>query len=152
MVYGMPRVLVIGYGNRSRGDDGIGYRAAELLREKLSRLDVEVLAVHQLTPDLMVAISRAQRVIFIDAAAEGPPGEIRRQELAAQPGSGAFTHQASPAGLLAGAAALYGSCASGVLYTIAGATFDFGEQFTPAVERSLAMLLAMIEDAAVRTN
>ncbi len=100
----------------------------------------------------MLAISRAQRVIFIDAAAEGQPGEIRRQELAAHPAPAAFTHQASPAGLLAGAAALYGSSVSGILYTIAGETFDFGEQLTPVVERSLATLLAMIENAAVGTD
>ncbi len=110
------------------------------------------MAVHQLTPELMLAISRAQRVIFIDAAAEGLPGEIRRQELAAHSAPAAFTHEAGPASLLAGAAALYGSTVSGVLYTIAGETFAFGEQLTPVVERSLATLLAMIEDAAVGTD
>jgi hydrogenase maturation protease len=148
----MARVLVIGYGNRSRCDDGIGYRAAERLRESLSRPDVEVLAVHQLTPELMVAISLAQRVIFIDAESEGQPGEIRRRELAAEPAAPFFTHEAGPASLLAGAASLYGSTASGILYTIAGETFDFGEQLTPVVERSLTTLLAMIEDAAVETD
>ena len=106
----------------------------------------------QLTPELMVPISRAERVIFIDAAAAGQPGEIRRQELAAHPTPVAFTHETGPAGLLAGAAALYGSNVSGILYTIAGEAFDFGEQLTPVVERSLATLVALIENAAVRTD
>ncbi len=148
----MPRVLVIGYGNRSRSDDGIGFRAAELLRDRLSQPDLEVIAVQQLTPELMLSISRAQRVIFIDARAAGQPGEIRRQELAAHPATAAFTHEASPAGLLAGAAALYGSSVPGVLFTVTGKSFDFGEQLTPIVERSLARLVEMIQNAAVESD
>jgi len=154
----MPRLLIIGYGNRLRGDDGVGCRAAELLRQRLAQVDVEILAMHQLTPELMEAIGRAQRVIFIDAAAEGQPGEIVRQELAVSagfktsPGPAAFTHQASPAALLAGAAALYGSNASGVLYSIVGESFEFGDQLTPAVDRALTALVNAIENAAVASD
>ena len=31
----MPDTLIIGYGNPLRGDDGAGYIAAELLRERI---------------------------------------------------------------------------------------------------------------------
>ena len=144
--------LIIGYGNRSRGDDGVGYRAAELLRERLAGAEAEILAVHQLTPELMEPISRARRVVFIDAAAEGRPGEIRRQELTVSPAPATFTHQSTPAALLAGAAALYGSSASGVLYSIAGESFAYGEQLTPAVERAMVQLVAAIENTAVGTD
>jgi len=149
----MSRLLIIGYGNRLRGDDGAGCRAAELLQVKLAgAAGVEILAVHQLTPELMEPISRARRAIFIDAAAEGAPGEIRRQELTAPAATAAFTHQATPAALLAGAAVLYGSSASGVLYTIAGESFEYAEQLTPAVERAVAELVTTIQHAAVGTD
>jgi hydrogenase maturation protease len=134
-------MLIIGYGNRLRSDDGVGFRAAELLRERGANSGVEILAVPQLTPELTEPVSRAQQVIFIDAAADGPPGEIRRRTLAPSAPGARFTHQMTPEALLAGAAALYGASPSGVLYSIAGESFAYGEQLTPAVERALAELV-----------
>jgi hydrogenase maturation protease len=133
--------LIIGYGNRLRSDDGVGFRAAELLGERSVNADVQILAVPQLTPELVEPISRAQRVIFIDAAAEGPPGEIRQRTLAASAAGAAFTHQMTPEALLAGAVALYGTSPSGVLYSICGESFVLGEQLTPAVERAVIELV-----------
>ena len=147
----MP-TLIIGYGNRLRGDDGAGCRAAELLRERLTAAKFEVLVLHQLTPELMEEISRARRVIFIDAAAEGPPGEVRRQELTTSAAPAAFMHVANPAALLGGAAALYGSSAPGVLYSIAGESFGYGEQLTPAVERAVSELVTAIENSAIGSD
>jgi len=139
-----PTMLIIGYGNRLRSDDGVGFRAAELLRERNVNPDIEVLAVPQLTPELTEPVSRAQQVIFIDAAAEGPPGEVRQRKLAAPAAGAAFTHQMTPEALLAAAAALYGASPSGVLYSICGESFAYGEQLTPAVERALAELVVKL--------
>ena len=135
-------MLIIGYGNRLRSDDGVGFRAAELLRERNVNPDIEVLAVPQLTPELTEPVSRAQQVIFIDAAAEGRPGEIRRRKLTAPAAGAAFTHRMTPEALLA--AALYGASPSGVLYSICGESFAYGEQLTPAVERALAELVVKL--------
>ncbi|MGA2146015.1 MAG: hydrogenase maturation protease [Bryobacteraceae bacterium] len=140
----MPRLLIVGYGNRLRGDDGAGYRAAELLREGWSSPDVEILAVEQLTPELMEPIGRAREVIFIDAAADGQPGEIRECPVVLLEAGATFTHHATPAALLAGAVALYGATASGVLYSIGGESFELGERLTPAVERAVAELVSRL--------
>ncbi|MGO9893781.1 MAG: hydrogenase maturation protease [Bryobacteraceae bacterium] len=145
----MPRLLIVGYGNRLRSDDGVGFRAAELLRERCVNCAVEILAVPQLTPELVEPVSRARHVVFIDAAAEGPPGEIRRRTLAAPSSGAVFTHQMTPEALLAGAAALYGASPSAVLYSISGESFAYGEHLTPAVERALTELVATIQHAAV---
>ena len=144
----MNRLLIIGYGNRSRGDDGVGYRAAERLHDRLAGTGIEVLAVHQLTPELMDAVARAERVIFIDAGVQGQPGEIRMIDLDASGASEAFTHHGRPAALLSGAAKLYGSSATGVLYSIAGQSFEFGEELTPAVERAMGELVTRLVDCA----
>ena len=69
-------VLIIGYGNPLRGDDGVGWRVAEAVAAALPDGAAEVLTVHQLTPELAELMSRADRVIFIDAAAEGEAGEV----------------------------------------------------------------------------
>ncbi|MGP8247929.1 MAG: hydrogenase maturation protease [Bryobacteraceae bacterium] len=133
--------LIIGYGNRLRSDDGAGVHAAELLRERSVDSGVQILAVPQLTPELVEPIARTQRVIFVDAAAEGRPGEIRQRALAASPAGTAFTHRMTPEALLAGAAALYGASPAGVLYSICGESFAYGERLTPAVERALMELV-----------
>ena len=125
--------MIIGYGNPLRGDDAFGYRAAERIPGAI--------AVHQLTPELMDPISRADRVIFLDATAEGVPGEIRRRTLAPAEGSRPFTHHATPESLLAGAQALYGRAPEATLITVTAATFDLSHTLSPEVEKALDAIL-----------
>ncbi len=143
----MARVLIIGYGNPLRGDDGFGWHAAQRLRETVRDSDVEILTVQQLTPELMDPISRAAKAIFLDAAATGEPGHLSVTPVdPAVMGPASFTHFATPAGLLAGARALYGSETAGVLVSVAGADFSLGAELSEAVLRATEELL----DLAVR--
>jgi hydrogenase maturation protease len=125
-------VLVIGYGNPLRGDDGFGFRAAERIPGAL--------AVHQLTPELMEPISRADRVLFLDAAAEGVPGEVRRRPVHPAPDARSFTHHSTPESLLAGALALYGRAPDAILLTVTGADFSLSETLSPPVQAALDSL------------
>ena len=155
----MPRLLIIGYGNPLRGDDAVGFLAAERLQELVpspvhdpevshTRIAVEVLAVHQLTPELMEPISRADRVIFMDASAAGDPGTIHRRKL--MPGklgeaamaAASFTHHADPAALLAGARSLFGNAPQAWLVTVSGANFEFTGQLSAPVAKALDRLVA----------
>lgn len=143
----MSRILIIGYGNPLRGDDAVGFVAAERLRESITDPEVEILALHQLTPELMEPLSRAGRAIFLDAAAGGEPGTIRKRTIEpAAEGSG-FTHQSTPGALLAGAMALFGHAPEAMLYSIPGGDFAFGEVLTPCVQRALEEVLAEITAA-----
>lgn len=73
--------LIIGYGNTLRGDDGVGYRIAEIFEQEEdgleshyseeSRHTVRSHPCHQLTPDLAAELAQADRVIFVDAIAPG---------------------------------------------------------------------------------
>ncbi len=137
----MIRTLIIGYGNTLRGDDGFGRRAAERLRDVLDDPGIEILSVHQLTPELIEPVSRAQRVIFLDAAAGPEQGKITVTTLEAGDAPSGFTHFATPAALLAGAKALYGGAPSGVLITVIGAAFEVGEGLSDPVERALQRLV-----------
>lgn len=140
----MSRVLIIGYGNPLRADDGLGWRAAARLLDLIADPEVEVLAVQQLTPELMEPVSRAGRVVFIDAAASGEPGVLQVAGVSADPGAQRFTHHATPGGLLAGAAALFGHAPQATLYSVPGQDFGFGERLTPAVEKALAEVVARV--------
>lgn len=62
----IPPILVLGYGNTLRSDDGVGYRVAAAVH-RWHVPDVEGYTCHQLTPDLAAEIAPRQRVIFVDA-------------------------------------------------------------------------------------
>ena len=137
----MPDTLIIGYGNALRGDDGAGYIAAELLRERIHNPAVEVLIMQQLVPELMEPISRAVQVLFIDAAILGRAGSFQRVPLRPAPACAQFTHHATPETLLAGAQSLYGHTPEALLYTIPGEFFEIGQELTPSVRRAVDALV-----------
>jgi hydrogenase maturation protease len=140
----MVRVLIAGYGNPLRGDDGLGWHAAEKLRER-GLPDTEVLTLHQLAPEMAETISGFELVIFGDAAVQGEAGAIVEQELASEyiaPQS--FTHHVSPESLLAAARWLYARAPRAVLFTVAGQSFGFEERLSPAVEAAFPVLLDRI--------
>lgn len=148
-------LLIIGFGNPLRGDDGLGWRAAERLAAEY-RPGRHVLVCQELTPDLAEPLSRAGRAVFIDAAVAGPPsgagfeagqpGAIVVSELRVGPvEAGAFSHHLDPAGLLALAAAWYGRAPQAELITVAGARFDFSEDLSPAAQSALENVLKLVD-------
>ena len=143
----MPRVLIIGYGNPLRADDGLGWRAAEQLREAAPP-DTEVLTVHQLTPELAEDASRAELVVFIDAGEGGTPGSWKREEIAPDAGGQPFTHHVTPASLVSAAGTLYGRAPRAVLFSMAGESFEFGEGLSPRVAAALPEMLEEVKATA----
>src|ERR1035437_5223745 len=104
----MSRILIVGYGTQIRGDDALGWRAAERLRELVTDPSVEILTLHQLAPELMEPLSQADLAVFIDAGVGPEPGAVLERRLDPRPsGSASFTHHATPEALLWGARALY---------------------------------------------
>jgi hydrogenase maturation protease len=122
-------MLIIGFGNPLRGDDAFGIRAAERIPGAI--------AVHQLTPELMDPIARADRLLFLDAAADGAPGEIRRRPVEPSGGEATFTHHLTPEALLAGTLALYGRAPEAEIITVSGANFSLSDRLSPEVEAAL---------------
>ena len=128
------KVLILGYGNPLRADDGFGWQAAERLMAEAPNLDIR--ALHQLTPELAEPLSQANHAIFIDAAREGVPGELRQHPVEPQP-AGAFTHHITPPALLALARDLYGRVPQAVLFTAAGASFEHGMELSADVQQAV---------------
>lgn len=131
----MSRVLVLACGNTLRGDDGVAPYIAKRLRSELSDPETEIRSDQQWAPELAELISQSEAVIFVDASASLPPGEIACQTLKASRGSAAsLTHQTSPAVLLALAGELYGKYpARAFLLTIGGSSFELTEKLSEPV-------------------
>ncbi len=140
-----PPILIIGYGNPLRSDDGIGWRVAEKLQPRLNTSRVEVIKCHQLAPEMAEKLRDAALVVFVDAAVDGSPGEWDHQRLRAANSSAVFSHGPTPAALLALAADLYGASPEVHLFTVCGSAFGYGESFSPDVDRALPSVVAEIE-------
>lgn len=77
--------LVIGVGNRLRGDDGIGLAVAETLRMTLAD-DTHVLALEHVGPNLFERWADAHTVLLVDASCSGAaPGTVQRLDARNDP-------------------------------------------------------------------
>ena len=118
------KLLAIGYGNRLRGDDGVG----PLVTERVAARhwpQVRSLSVHQLTPELAAEIADADVVWFVDAWANG--NELILQKLSANATTTSLNHGWSPSILLHLAKSLYGAEPVAYQLLIPAIQFDYGE-------------------------
>jgi hydrogenase maturation protease len=125
----MKNVLVIGFGNTLRCDDGAGVKVAHLVSERYP--DIDCIATQELKPEHAETISGYLKLIFVDASTEST-------ELVCEPvsvGSIAndkFSHSLSPRALISLSHDLYGKQPEHVyLVKIPGENFGFGEEFSP---------------------
>lgn len=147
----MRRVLIIGYGNPLRADDGVGWQTARRLAGLLQDEFVETLALHQLTPELAEPISRADLVIFIDASQEGSPGSWKCERLVANTTAGnSLAHHFTPESLLAYAQAIFRASPFALVISVAGESFAYHEQLTPSVEKALPQVIEHVCEQIAR--
>jgi hydrogenase maturation protease len=151
------RVLIIGYGNTLRRDDGAGAVAARLLAAdpRLAADDVEVQERYQLLPEMALDIVACTLVIFVDADVRGLPGSIEilrlepdapRSDADARAQPGASSHHVGGGELVALAAELTGHRPEAVHVGIGIADTELGEGLSPAVEGSLPRLVEVVAD------
>ncbi|HLH06360.1 MAG TPA: hydrogenase maturation protease [Terriglobales bacterium] len=148
----MAPIVVIGYGNPLRGDDAIGWKAAEALRDVYEDdLSVEVFASHQLNPEMAESVAEAGAVIFIDAVADKlSAGNVICENIDPADHSSAFTHDLDPATLLASAIDLYGSCPRAALIGIGVHSCDLGQELSREVKAALPKVVAEVKQMIER--
>ena len=146
----MTQILIVGYGNPLRCDDGVGWRAAEALSLSLRFPEIEIVVRHQLTPELADNLRYADLVIFIDAAHGAQPGELTCEPLTLQRGI-LRSHQLSPVHLLALADELYEASPRAFAVSLCGECFDHGATLSATVEAGLPKLIALVERLARQT-
>jgi hydrogenase maturation protease len=133
-------VLVIGYGNPQRGDDGVAWKVLDSLRATQPRPDAPPLRlkrVHQLAPELADPASRARAVIFVDARADASPGTVSCEPVTPGTGTGSLTHSLSPQAVLLYAERLFGHVPRAAVVTVGGTSFDHGDELSPEALRAV---------------
>ncbi len=145
----MRPVLVIGFGNSLRRDDGVGAEVAARV-ERWKRPGVRALACQQLTPELAEQISSARLVVFVDAEQGRAFGAVRARQISASNSGDLQPHGSDPRALLALTRALFGTCPPAWLITIPVLDFGFGEQLSAGAGRGVAAALRLIEKQLVQ--
>ena len=134
------KILVIGYGNPGRLDDGLGPALVSLLEERAApgfALDSN----YQLTVEDSATVSGYETVIFADASLGGPePFEFR--EIFPRPELNHTTHVIAPEAVLALSQKLFNRCPKAYLLSIRGYEFDgFGERLSDRAQTNLQAAL-----------
>ena len=134
--------LVIGYGNTLRGDDGVGVRVAEAV-EGWKLPGMEVIACHQLMPELAEAVARAAKVVFVDAAVDAPR-DVQWRRLAPASSSQLMAHAADPRTLLAMARDVYHQSPEAWWLTIPIEIIEFAESLSPFAQEGYTKALEQV--------
>lgn len=118
----MPRprpVLVLGYGNPARRDDGLG----PALARRIAAMEipgVQVRTAYQLNVEDAELVSRHDVVVFVDACLQSPP-PFGFRELEPGPDTLEFTtHSLAPEGVLGLARSLFGASTRGFAVGVRG--------------------------------
>ncbi|MGO8764953.1 MAG: hydrogenase maturation protease [Limisphaerales bacterium] len=141
-------LLVIGYGNTLRSDDGVGPKVVEAVAS-LGLPGVGTLICQQLSPEHSEMVSQAGTVIFVDAAVD-VPGEIQFRKLSPNNSTQLMAHAADPRTMLAFARDVYGYLPEAWWLTIRAEEFGFGETLSPRTQAGFSEALRLIKSLAER--
>jgi hydrogenase maturation protease len=141
-------LLVLGYGNTLRSDDGVGPKVVEAIAA-LKLPDVQTLSCDLLTPELADPISRADSVVFVDAAVDAP-AEVQLRPLAPADSSQIMAHAADPRTMLALARDVFGHAPQAWWLTIPVENMGIGEQFSALARQGAASAIQKIQELRQR--
>jgi hydrogenase maturation protease len=144
----VTRTVVIGIGNRLRGDDAAGVAVAERLSERVPA-GVEVVACDEEPSRLMDAWEGADSVVLVDTVSSGaPPGTLHRfdagEEAVPARTFRSSTHAIGIPDTVELARALGRLPRRVRVYGIEAESFATGSELTPAVAAAVDSLAAAV--------
>ncbi|MCD4779121.1 MAG: hydrogenase maturation protease [Candidatus Omnitrophica bacterium] len=145
MIPAEPRILLIGYGNPGRLDDGLGPAVAAAV-EKLALPNVTIESDYQLTVEDASQIAEHDIVIFCDAAVSGAePFDFF--EIAPKKDDISFsTHSIDPSAVLGLACTLFQAKTKAYVLAIRGYDFnEFGEKLSDKAQNNLLDAFKFLE-------
>ncbi len=156
-------ILIAGFGNAFRRDDGVARGVVNALRARLDRppmgpLDdgfndlghrVDTVLLHQLVPELAETLADYDLVIFVDAHVDTILAPIHEEPIASTFKTPFVSHQMHPSTVLSLTLQIYDHAPDAMLLSLLGHDFDFGEGLSEAtatlVPHAVARLVEIIE-------
>jgi len=143
------KILVYGYGNPGRQDDGLGAALIQKVDEWLTSFPSQKIITdtnYQLNIEDAASVAEASKVIFIDASIE----EIENfsfTEVKASDARVEFSmHAVSPAFVIDLCTKMYGKAPEAYLLHIKGYEWDFREELTPGAQTNLSLAFEFLCD------
>lgn len=164
------RILIVGYGNPSRQDDGVGWQVIGELRRRWGLAPFDLLAepgsagadsvehggdtitmiwLQQLDFQLAEELAQTDRLILVDCHVGGEP--TAEWDVQPAPFGGPTTHVVLPSSLLELTRVAYGRIPRTTVYSLRGERFEFAEGLSPAVAEHAAKLAERL-DARLRAG
>jgi len=141
------KILIYGFGNPGRGDDGLGVRVAQAIENEAASfegLELRVESNYQLNIEDALAVSGADIAIFCDAAREGwEPFDFN--EIFPSSDIAFTTHTMAPASVLALCEELYGRRPKAYLLAIRGYEWEITEELSQSAAENLAGTLGFLK-------
>ena len=140
-------IVIIGYGNTLRSDDGVGQIVATEI-ESWKLPSVKSHSLHQLTPELADILAQSSYAIFIDACPATEIGETIQIYPLEPIDSNNFSlgHISNPRSLLALTQALYSYTPPACAIAIPAVNFDLGETLSPIAKLGITQALQKIQN------
>ena len=135
----MNKVLLIGYGNVDREDDGVAWHILRSISKQLDRsipdtIDDEfintgeppdVIFLLQLTPEIAETIAQYDYICFIDAHTGSIPEDIQFIEISPEFKPSPLTHHLTPETCMSLTEMMYNSSPKAILVSVKGYQFNF---------------------------
>jgi hydrogenase maturation protease len=162
------QVLILGYGNVDRQDDGVAWHILALTAKRLklafpSSPEEEIrpipqgpdfLFVLQLMPEHAETISQFRWVCFVDAHTGRVPQEIEVEGVVAEFQNSPFTHHLTPASCLALAQTLYHAQTRAILVSVRGYEFGFSrslsERTSHLAEEAAGLIRSWVDKTSMK--
>jgi hydrogenase maturation protease len=158
-VQDLKNVLLLGYGNPDREDDGVAWHILRALTLRLGRAapesyedefpefaPIDFVFELQLTPEMAEDISAYEHVCFVDAHTGNIPEPVRLIDVESEFQASPFTHHLTPQSLLSMCETIYGKKPDSALVSVLGHRFLFSRQLSLETEKLVPDAVELIWD------
>ncbi len=155
----LEKILIIGYGNPDREDDGVAWHILRALTIRLG-LDspnsyedefpefalIDFAFYLQLTPEMAEDISDYEYVCFVDAHTGNIPEPVRLINVESEFQASPFTHHLTPQSLLSLCETIYEKKPDAALLSVLGHRFLFSRQLSAETAQLVPQAVELIWD------
>ena len=155
----MNKILLIGYGNPDRQDDGVAWHILQAISMKLglaapasyedefpANEHLDFAFYLQLTPEMAEDISVYERVCFVDAHTGDIPEPVRLIEVESEFQRSPFTHHLTPQSLLSMCETIYAKKPRAALLSVRGYRFGFARELSDQSRALVPQAVDLIEN------
>ena len=132
------KILIVGYGNPYREDDGVGHIIAEAIEKWASEKkfdNLTVITAYQLELEMVEDVAVHDFVVFIDAHIENYSEGIVFEKVVPKESKGFTTHVFGPGDLAALSERFYNHVPEIFILSVPGYKFDLGDDLSEKTEK-----------------